>query len=116
MTAKKRRTKKSAARPLTFEEVKAANLADPFHAARIHGAFEMGDRFDDPTANSTDQWEREVSVHPDCEGGSHWLVEWGDRDGGCYVTVFDGRMAEQRAREYFDALKSGRLKVLREIE
>jgi hypothetical protein len=44
------------------------------------------------------------------------LVEWGDRDGGCYVTTFDGPMAEQRARDYFDALKSGRLKVLREIE
>jgi hypothetical protein len=56
-----------------------------------------------------------VNVHPDCEGGSHWLVEWGDSDGGCYVTTFDGPMAEQRAREYFDALKSGRLKVLREI-
>jgi hypothetical protein len=30
-------TKKSAARPRTFEEVRAANLADPFHAARIDG-------------------------------------------------------------------------------
>jgi hypothetical protein len=34
---------------------------------------------------------------------------------GCYVTTFDGPMAEQRAREYFGALKAGRLKVLREI-
>jgi hypothetical protein len=58
---------------------------------------------------------REVFVHPDCEGGSHWFVEWGDSDGGCYVTTFDEPMAEQRARDYFDALKSGRLKVLREI-
>jgi hypothetical protein len=30
-----------------------------------------------------------------------------DRDGGCYVTTFDGPMTEQRARAYFDALKSG---------
>jgi hypothetical protein len=44
------------------------------------------------------------------------MVDWGDRDGGCYVNTFDGPMAEQRAREYFDALKGGRLKVLREIE
>jgi hypothetical protein len=58
---------------------------------------------------------REVSVHPDCEGGDFWQVEWGDSDGGCYVTTFDGPMAEQRARDYFDALKRGRLKVLREI-
>jgi hypothetical protein len=57
---------------------------------------------------------REVSIHPDCEGGSHWLVEWFDRGGGCYVTTFDGPLAEQRARDYFDALKAGRLKVQRE--
>jgi hypothetical protein len=113
MTTKKR-AKKSADRPRTFEEVKAANLADPFHAARI-ARLNSGARFDDPTAASDDPLVCEVSVHPDCEGGSHWLVEWGDRDGGCYVTTFDGPMAEQRAREYFDALKGGRLKVLREI-
>jgi hypothetical protein len=35
MTAKKRRAKRSADRPRTFEEVRDANLADPFHAARI---------------------------------------------------------------------------------
>jgi hypothetical protein len=115
MTAKKPLTK-SADRPRTFEEVKAANLADPFHRARIHRAFEMDDRFDDPNGPSDDRWAREVSVHPDCEGGPHWFVEWGDSDGGCYVTVFDGPMAEQRARDYFAALKAGRLKVLREIE
>jgi hypothetical protein len=101
------------ARPQTFEEVRAANLNDPFHAARI-ARLDSGERFDDATANSGDPWEREVSVHPDCEGGSHWLVEWGDSDGGCYVTTFDGPMAEQRAHDYFDALKSGRLKALRE--
>jgi hypothetical protein len=50
----------------------------------------MGERFDDATVHRSDLWEREVSVHPDCEGGPHWLVEWGDSDGGCYVTVFDG--------------------------
>jgi hypothetical protein len=109
MIAKKRRTKKSAAEPRTFEEVKAANLADPFHAARI-ARLNMGERFDDAMTKSDDPSVREVSVHPDCEGGSHWFVEWGDSDGGCYVTTFDGPMAEQRARAYFDALKSGRLK------
>jgi hypothetical protein len=31
----------------------------------------------------------------------------GDRDGGCYVTTFDGPMAEQRARDYFDAKAAG---------
>jgi hypothetical protein len=114
MTVKKSRTKKSAARPRAFEEVKAANLTDPFHAARI-ARLDSGERFDDPNGPSDDRWAREVFVHPDCEGGSHWMVDWGDRDGGCYVTTFDGPIAEQRAREYFDALKAGRLKVLREI-
>jgi hypothetical protein len=42
------------------------------------------------------------------------MVEWGDSDGGCYVTTFDGPLAEERARGYFNALKSGQLKVLRE--
>jgi hypothetical protein len=103
-----------AARPRTFEEVVAANLQDPFHAARI-ARLNSGERFDDTTAASDDQWAREVFVHPDCEGGSHWLVDWGDSDGGCYVTTFDGPMAERRARDYFAMLKSGRLKALREI-
>jgi hypothetical protein len=111
----KRPAKKPADRPRTFEEVKAANLADPFHRARIERVWVQGERFDDPNAAPDDQWAREVFVHPDCEGGPHWLVEWGDSDGGCYVTTFDGPMAEQRARDYFDALRSGRLKVLREI-
>jgi hypothetical protein len=115
MTVKKRHTKKSASGPRTFEEVRAANLKDPFHAARIARAFESGERFDDPNGASDDRWAREVFVHPDCEGGDFWQVDWGDRDGGCYVTTFDGPLAEQRARDYFEALKAGRLKVLREI-
>jgi hypothetical protein len=99
------------ARPRTFEEVVAANLQDPFHAARI-ARLNSGERFDDPAVS--DPSMREVSVYPDCEGGSHWIVEWGDVHGGCYVTTFDGPLAEQRARDYFGALKAGRLKVLRD--
>jgi hypothetical protein len=110
----KAKRRASVARARTFEEVRAANPADSFHAARI-ARLDTGERFDDGTAASDDSFVREVSVHPDCEGGSHWFVEWGDSDGGCYVPTFDGPMAEQRAREYFDALKGGRLKVLREI-
>jgi hypothetical protein len=98
--ARRRRTKRPAARPRTAEDVKAANLADPFHSARI-ARLNSGERFDDPNGPSDDRWPREVFVHPDCEGGSHWLVKWGDRDGGCYVTTFDGPMAEQRARDYY---------------
>jgi hypothetical protein len=96
--------KRPVARPRTFEEVRAANLQDPFHAARI-ARLASGERLDDPAG--------EVSVHPDCEGGSHWIVEWLDSDCGCYVTTFDGSLAKRRARDYFGALKAGRLKVLR---
>jgi hypothetical protein len=92
--------------------VRAANLKDPFHAARI-ARLKSGERFD--RAGEERRFVREVSVHPDCEGGPHWLVEWCDSDGGCYLTTFDGPVAEQRARDYFEALKSGRLKVWREI-
>jgi hypothetical protein len=35
LRAMKRRTKKPDARARTFEEVRVANLADPFHAARV---------------------------------------------------------------------------------
>jgi hypothetical protein len=101
--------------PRAFEQVKAANLRDPFHAARIARVWTQGEPFDDPNEPSDDRWAREVFVHPDCEGGDFWQVDWGDSDGGCYTTTFDGPMAEQRARDYFDALKSGRLKALREI-
>jgi hypothetical protein len=42
-----------------------------------------------------------------------WRVEYFDDDGGCYVTIFAGPAAEQRARAYFDALKAGTLKIVR---
>jgi hypothetical protein len=71
-TSKKRAAAriKSADRPRTFEEVVAANLKNPFHAARI-ARLDSGERFDDPNAAGDDRWAREVFVHPDCEGGSH---------------------------------------------
>jgi hypothetical protein len=44
--ARKSRAKQSADRPRTFAEVEAANLADPFHAARI-ARLDSSERFDD---------------------------------------------------------------------
>src|SRR5438046_2494168 len=73
MTKPPKRAKAKTARSRSFEEVVAVNLKDPFHAARIAG-LESGERFDDPTAASDDRWAREVFVHPDCEGCSHWMV------------------------------------------
>jgi hypothetical protein len=63
----KKRAKKSASRPRTFEEVVAANLKDPCHAARL-ARLNSGVRFDDATAKSGDPFVREISLHPDCEG------------------------------------------------
>jgi hypothetical protein len=48
------RRRRRVARPRTFEEVKAANLADPFHAARI-ARLESGERFNEPSAASNDR-------------------------------------------------------------
>jgi len=43
-----------------------------------------------------------------------WQVEHSDNGGGCYVTLFAGPEAERRARNYFQALKSGTIKIVRE--
>jgi hypothetical protein len=51
-----------------------------------------------------------LTVYP-AEGGSY-VVEYTDTEGGAYVTVFAGPKAENRAREYFDALRLGQLKII----
>jgi hypothetical protein len=58
-------------------------------------------------------FHREVSVHEDREGTSDWQVKYFDNEGGSYVTVFAGPKAEKRARDYFEALKFGRLRAVR---
>lgn len=62
--------------------------------------WEPADSFADPTKGL-------VSVFPDREESAQWRVEYQDEDGGCYVSIFAGPSAEQRARAYFAALKSG---------
>jgi hypothetical protein len=56
----------------------------------------------------------EVYVHEDRYGEPEWRVEYFDDDGGCYVTIFAGPSAEQRARDYFAALKAGAMKIVRD--
>ena len=55
----------------------------------------------------------EVSVNEDRDGTGEWRVEYFDNDGGCYVTIFAGPEAAQRARAYFQALKGKSLKTIR---
>ena len=47
-------------------------------------------------------------------GNGEWRVEYQDDDGGCYMTIFAGPKAERRARDYFNALKTGALKTVRD--
>jgi hypothetical protein len=44
-----------------------------------------------------------------------WRAGYFDTKGGArYVTIFTGPRAEQRARDYFEALKSGQLEIVRD--
>src|ERR1700716_1750276 len=92
-------------KPRSFKERVAAQ--DPAEGAWT----ENGESFDDVTVSNA--FHREVSVHEDRDGTGEWRVEYFDADGGCYVTVFAGPKAERRARDYFEALKFGRLRTVR---
>jgi hypothetical protein len=48
-------------------------------------------------------------------GNGDWWIEYSGADGGCYVTIFSGPEAEQRAHGYFKALKARRIKTIRLI-
>jgi hypothetical protein len=54
----------------------------------------------------------EIVLAQDRFAPNDWRVEYFDDDGCCYVTVFAGPAAEARARLYFGALKSGKLKAV----
>jgi hypothetical protein len=91
--------------PRTFEEVVAAQ--DPADRARLANS----ESFEDLTVSSP--LHRPVTVVEDRNDTAEWRVEYLDDDGGCYVTMFAGPKAEQRARDYFHALKFGWLKMVR---
>jgi hypothetical protein len=93
-------------RPRTFAEVVAAE--DPAERERR----ERGDTFKD--AGVENDFHADVDVQEDREHPGEWRVEYSDDDGGCYVTLFAGPEAERRARDYFNALRSGRIKIIRE--
>ena len=47
-----------------------------------------------------------ISVFEDRDEAGEWRVKYVDEDGGCYVTIFAGPIAEPRARAYFRALNA----------
>ena len=53
-------------------------------------------------------------VFPDRTNSREWRVEYEDSDSGCYVTIFAGPKAEERARAYSGALNAGKLETIRE--
>jgi hypothetical protein len=53
--------------------------------------------------------ESEIKVFEDRIVSGEWRVEYFDGDGGCYVAIFAGPAAERRAKDYGDALTTGRL-------
>jgi hypothetical protein len=52
-----------------------------------------------------------ISIHEERDGA--WCVEYFDEAGRSYVTVFVGPQTETRARDYFNALRTGRLRIKR---
>jgi hypothetical protein len=49
------------------------------------------------------------ALHPAGAARSTSVARRVDDDGGCYVAIFAEPAAEQRARDYGDALRTGRL-------
>jgi hypothetical protein len=92
-------------KPRSFKEVVAAQ--DPAERARLANS----ESFEDVTMSSP--FHQQVTVIEDSDSTRDWRVEYFDDDGGCYVTMFAGPKAEQRARDYFTALKFGRLRAVR---
>ena len=92
-------------KPRSFKE--AAATQGPADRARLANS----ESFEDVTVSSP--FHQQVTVIEDSDSTGDWRVEYFDNDGGCYVTVFAGPKAEQRARDYFQALKFGRLRTVR---
>jgi hypothetical protein len=56
-----------------------------------------------------DERLRNLMVFEDLEEPEAWRVEWFDSDGSGYIAKFEGHSAEQRARDYHDAIAKGQL-------
>jgi hypothetical protein len=93
-------------RPGTFEEVFAAQ--DPAEREQRKRDERYRDRAVEQDVHA-DVWLVE-----DRNASGIWRVEYQDDNGGCYVTIFAGPVAEKRARTYFEALQGKRLPTFRE--
>ena len=92
--------------PRTFEEVVAAQ--DPAERKQRKRDEHYRDR-----AVEQD-FHADVWLVEDRNASGIWRVEYQDDNGGCYVTIFAGPVAERRARTYYEALQAKRLPTIRE--
>jgi hypothetical protein len=51
----------------------------------------------------------DLSISRDPVIASRWRVEWLDNEGAVYITIFAGPSAEERARDFREAVADGRL-------
>ena len=93
-------------KPRAFQEVVAAT--DPALRERI----ERAELYRDPAVENG--FHAYVMLQEDRDGNGEWLVSYQDDDGASYLTLFSGPKAERRARDYFHALKIGRIKTVRD--
>jgi hypothetical protein len=91
--------------PRTFQEL--VDAMDPAERARL----ERDESYRDPAVKN--RFHADVWLLEDRNAPGDWRVEWQDDDGGCYVTIFAGPAAEQRARTYYEALQMKRLPTIR---
>jgi hypothetical protein len=54
---------------------------------------------------------RSLILAEDVEHPGLWRIEWFDSAGAVYITVFAGPSAGERARDYHDAIRDGRLRT-----
>jgi hypothetical protein len=80
-------------RPRTFDEVVAAE--EPELRERI----ERAQLYRDPAVEN--DFHADVVLMENLDGNGEWRVEYQDDEGGCYVTIFAGPKAEERARDLF---------------
>jgi hypothetical protein len=61
------------------------------------------------TVPQSDESPLDLALANDLEIPDDWRVEYFDGDGTCYVAIFVGQEAESRARDYYGAIRDGRL-------
>jgi hypothetical protein len=90
-------------KPRTFKEVVAAESP----ADRVR--WERAGHYKDPSAE--DDFNAGVWVIEKLEGDG-WVVAHQNDDGAMFMAIFEGYAPEARARDYFEALKDGKLPIL----